>query len=386
MDILYSAADGQNHSMSRWYLDVLRQQGHNVHFLTTPNTGTKRDRGEVPALGYAHGTHLSDLLQQPDMPAEVFWYVEQRGLIPLGMEDAPFPTVCILNDMHRNLGHRLRLARFFDYVISQQANYVAAFDEHPPENVIWLPYACDTSVFYPHDIPRDLDLAFIGQHHTDERRRIIPQLAQQYTMNEQRVYLMEEIPEVYSRARIVVNLPIGDDLNMRFFEALSCGALLITRRHNTGQEKLFEEGKHYEAFSTEEELLQKVAYYLAHEDERAAIARRGYDEVQQNHRLGLRTQQIIEAVTQQPRLEAPIRKMTPTQRDKQYAWLFEYFRSVEGGLTAMAYARMAGRPWLPLLLPVGRTLLRYLRYDHFAFGGLPQQITPAERTTPIHPQ
>lgn len=368
MNILYSAVNGQDRSLSGGFQTVLRRQGHQVTFISPPNLGLEVTRGNIPKPGYAHGTALADLLYSVEGPIDLFWYVEQDGFIPLGMEDAPFPSVCILNDMHRGQEERVKLARFFDYVFCQQVNYLGAFREHPPENVIWLPYACDTAFFYPHDVLRDLDIGFIGQTRTVERRDVISELAKKYRMNEQRYYLMDEIPGIYSRARIVVNLPIRDDLNMRFFEAMSCGAMLMTRRDNTGQEKLFQEGQHYEAFGTTQELFEKVEYYLNHEDERAAIALRGCEIVQQKHRMDLRTQTIVDTVQSGAKLAAPIRLMRPAERDRQYAWLFEYFKSTEGGLIAMNYARMAGRAWWPLLIPAGRTFLRHLRYAHFALG------------------
>lgn len=84
----------------------------------------------------------------------------------------------------------------------------------------------------------------------------------------------------------MVNLPLKDDLNFRVFEAMSCGALLLTRRVANGQELLFEEGVHFAASKTEAELLEKIDYYLSHESERTTIATAGLAEIQANPSIG----------------------------------------------------------------------------------------------------
>jgi spore maturation protein CgeB len=67
------------------------------------------------------------------------------------------------------------------------------------------------------------------------------------------------------RATIVMNVRLGDDLNFRFFEALSCGALLLTRRQKDGHEILFKEGVHFAAFTRTTELTKQVDRYLTDE-------------------------------------------------------------------------------------------------------------------------
>ena len=125
------------------------------------------------------------------------------------------------------------------------------------------------------------------------RRRIIEALERQYRTNEQRYYLQEEIPEIYSRAKIVVNIPVGHDLNFRFFEALSCGALLLTERAANGQEELFKEDVHYVGFDSDKELFEKTDYYLRNDVERKKIASAGYEEVRARHSLELRLQTLL---------------------------------------------------------------------------------------------
>jgi len=360
MNVLFSSLSGQDQTQIH-YFRILRRVGHEIFRLVVPTSAENPEEGVWAESGFAPNTPLRAFTRLAGFEPDLFLYIEPCGLIPPELENAPFPTACILCDTHVNLHNRLRLARFFDHVFLYHRNYLHCFSEHPADHVHWLPYACDLEMFRPLGVERDLDVGFVGQLHSGtERARLLQSLAQRYRISQQRYYLQAEIPLVYARSKIVLNLPLADDLNFRTFEAMSCGAMLLTRRVTNGQELLFEEGRHYAAFADEQELLDKVAYYLAHPAEREAIAAAGLAEVQQRHRLDQRIEELLSTVQSKPDRVAPIRHMTPSQVDREYAWVYEELhRAYAGpGLTLMRQARKAGRPWLPLLLPVVRSVLR----------------------------
>ncbi len=66
----------------------------------------------------------------------------------------------------------------------------------------------------------------------------------------------------------------NETANMRIIEATGCGRMLLTE-HFTNLSDYFEIGREIETFASEEELLEKICYYLSHPLEREEVARRG---------------------------------------------------------------------------------------------------------------
>lgn len=342
MKILFSSSSGCDLTQSIHYLNVLKKLGHQVFRFAIPGAKEDLKRGFWVEPGFAAETTLEGLVRLSGFEPDLFLYIEPNGLIPLGIENAPFPTAAIICDTHCWLEARVKLSRFFDHVFLYHRNYLPCFQEHPPGHVHWHPYACDLEYFCPHGEARDLEVGFIGQLHPRTRRaQVISKLAERYRVNEQRYYLQKEISGVYSRCKIVLNLPLEDDLNFRTFEAMSCGALLLTPRIANGQEVLFQEGVHYAAFADEREMFEKVDYYLSHPKEGETIAAAGLSEVRAKHRLEQRIEEMLAIVQERPDKAAPIRRMSLSEVDRQYAWLYEYWRLVEPGLKL---ARAAERP------------------------------------------
>jgi len=309
------------------YARVLRRLGHHVHEVNIPAVRGSNGRRSVTA-GYPSDVSIDELIREAG-GADVFLYVEPMGIVPRGLESSPIPTACVLSDTHRNPEARRMLASLFDYVVVYHRNHLEAYRDRQPGTAHWVPYACDTDRVRDLGVPRDIEVAFVGRLYTRERRRIMRALTARYTTTEPRTYRQDEIPSIYSRARIVIDLPPGDYIPFRVFEAMSCGAMLLTKRMPSGIEELFREGEHYEAFSTERELLDKVERYIKDDEARARIAACGYAEVQQRHTLAQRLTDIVELIENGSRACAPVRSMSRAEREVTYARVYERMGRVE---------------------------------------------------------
>jgi spore maturation protein CgeB len=87
-----------------------------------------------------------------------------------------------------------------------------------------------------------------------------------------------DMMRLFGRARIALNRHIdvaeGHANNMRLYEVTGMGALLFTEAAENLHD-LFEPGREVVAYRDEDDLVERVRYYLDHEDERREIAEAG---------------------------------------------------------------------------------------------------------------
>ncbi len=79
--------------------------------------------------------------------------------------------------------------------------------------------------------------------------------------------------------------------NMRLYESTGVGSLLITD-HKDNIDELFEVGKEIETYKTKEELVDKINYFLTHEDERKRIAEAGQQRTLRDHSYEVRMKEL----------------------------------------------------------------------------------------------
>lgn len=99
------------------------------------------------------------------------------------------------------------------------------------------------------------------------------------------VKTLTEMPLVFHDSRINLNMtikPIQTGLPLRIFDIMGCGGFCMTN-YQAELTEYFEIGKELESYGSMEELVEKCAFYLEHEEIRAKIARNGYEKVKAEH-------------------------------------------------------------------------------------------------------
>ncbi|KKM03505.1 hypothetical protein LCGC14_1773790 [marine sediment metagenome] len=81
-------------------------------------------------------------------------------------------------------------------------------------------------------------------------------------------------------------------MSARDYRIMAAGGFLLTN-HVEGIEDWFEVGKMCDTYRSTEECLEKIKYYLEHEDERKAIAKYGQKVVHEKHKFSDRLREVI---------------------------------------------------------------------------------------------
>ena len=109
-----------------------------------------------------------------------------------------------------------------------------------------------------------------------------------------------EMPKVFHYSKINLNFTIPNiksGLPLRMWDVLGAGGFLMTN-YQAEIPYYFEEGKDLVCFDDEKDLVEKVGYYLNHEEERKEIALSGYCKVKEMHTYRKRLEQMLSIIGQ----------------------------------------------------------------------------------------
>lgn len=249
---------------------------------------------------------LQDIFRScPRPPVAVLDFIAALPLLPDGLSQCNIPTVCFHPDTYAFTKRRLRWSFLFDHAAVFHPGYETLFQEGGHPGAFLLPYAVRRESFDLPEIDRVFEVGWVGQSIGpiyQSRARLLPLLAKSFRTNDWRKsYSLDEFAEVYRSSRVVVNIGRDDfpqDANMRVFEVLASGALLITSVPTELSRLGFRDGVHFVGYSSDEEIIPLVRSYLEREPDRVRIANAGRAKVLQEHTYDHRVATLLSRLEQ----------------------------------------------------------------------------------------
>ncbi len=190
-----------------------------------------------------------------------------------------------------------RLAGSVDFVFCAQS--AAARELHSE----WLPVACDPSTHPNASQATQWDVAFVGTEGGLPRKFILQAIREKYPNSFIGQASHTRLMDIYGCSKIGFNYAIRCELNMRFFEILGSGALLVTnalRDPNDSASLGLQAGEHFIAYENPRQIFPLMDHWLQSErqEQRVRIAQAGMRLVRQRHSYTHRLRQLLDVVSQ----------------------------------------------------------------------------------------
>ncbi len=171
----------------------------------------------------------------------------------------------------------------------------------------WLPVACDPERHGCVGGEPAWDVAFVGTDGGVPRKFYLQAMRERHPNSFIGLADHTRLASIYSRARIGFNYSIANDVNMRVFEVLAAGTLLLTNAL-TGdpfQRLGLEDRKHLVLYRDPGELYRLLDHFLGHAEERQRIARAGREAVLARHTYAHRLRRLLAIAADRLGLAAP---------------------------------------------------------------------------------
>ena len=220
-----------------------------------------------------------------------------RRLFPMGMQDLACPTGWYAIDSHVHLDLHLATARLFDRTFVAQREFVDRFGD----GARWVPLAADPSLFHGSNDARPIDIAYVGSDNRaayPERSALLDAIRRKYPNVSLGRASPQEMGFIYGRAKVVFNKSVRNDVNMRYFEAMCAGAVLVTDRlRDNGVQELFEVDS-LAVYEDEVSLMHALDRLLADDVTRERMGRKARESILARHTYRHRAEQMLAALNE----------------------------------------------------------------------------------------
>jgi glycosyltransferase involved in cell wall biosynthesis len=295
-----------------------------------------------------------DILELAGGPPDAVVVADKsRPPFVLGQESFPCPTVLYAVDTHIH-SWLPAYAQSFDVCLVSLRDHLEFFRNQRllADRVLWSPpYALSSATPPTTPPPRIWPCLFVGTvdpertpervRFLDDLRRLVPGLH----------VTRGAYPALYPQAEVVLNISERGDLNFRVFEALGCGACLVTPAVQHGLTDLFRNGGELVTYPELDAAAagRAVLDLLADPEKRTRLAEAGLAAVNAAHRDRNRAEALARTLRDLPEDTVP-QRLAEARRIRS-VWLRPIYLLHAAALTddrlRAAYVKAAQRGGLP---------------------------------------
>lgn len=251
--------------------------------------------------------------------------------------------VWFCDDCWRFYNYTKYWAPCFNWASSTDPMALINYEKIGYKNIIKTQFACNHFLYKPLDLPKIYDVTFVGQPHGD-RKKIVEKIKKAGIKIEcwgrgwpnGRVS-QEDMVRIFSQSKININFAKGsgsvnlrglariffkkengssirlqnpkswidnvrsllgnikNHIKGRNFEIPGCGGFLLTGDAE-GLGDYYKDGKEIITYKNSKDLIEKIKYYLAHDEEREIIAKAGYERTLRDHTYEKRFNEIFKII------------------------------------------------------------------------------------------
>lgn len=206
-------------------------------------------------------------------------------------------------------------APYFTYASTTATSALSKYEKIGYKNIIKTQWACNHFTYKKLNLPLKYDVTFVGQPHGN-RRKIIKALRRAginvqtwgYGWENGRVS-QEEMIKIFNQSKINLNLSNSlqpwwknilyrqehQQIKGRNFEITGCGGFILSGQADN-LENYYKIGEEIDVYKNITDLIEKVKYYLSHNEERERVARAGYKRTIAEHTYEKRSNKIFETM------------------------------------------------------------------------------------------
>ncbi len=224
--------------------------------------------------------------------------------------------------------HIYEIRQYFDALFLYMKSDVERLSQESDTKAYFLPCAVNEKVYYPLPKSEEIDILFIGNLNIDkiqsERAMLLLEIVKRFQNLNIKIYgtlspnlekkFSKEFPNykeyfqnktvtpneanlLYSKTKICINIHSAgrtEGTNQRFFELLGSKSFQIVNEndfictHFTDKEVV--------VYKNEQDLFNKISYFIVNKKERKEIAQRGYEKVLKGHTFVHRISKVLEVL------------------------------------------------------------------------------------------